>query len=299
MCISRRRHRVFMPQQCANNRQTEAAYSANRRVTVSQVMNAHAAQFGLSPHARPNLVDGLGGCAFARPDKNIRIVFNARQFCQNRQGRSVQINDFCAGFAVRQPVRRSILIAAQGWGAPLEMLSASKAAASLAISTSDRKRFIFLTGGFLIPCAGLSPRIPRRTAKAAIVKSTSRPQTKCRVFKIPHHGSVTGHSDDVWTQLLDVEPIAVTTPYDAGRKPLPTSKDIARISTLAGEFYLTSSSPSKASRKRAPAVEKTIREVGKLTSVASPVGIVRLRNGGSLSPNQWTTEFSGLAHKVA
>ena len=99
--------------------------------------------------------------------------------------------------------------------------------------------------------------------------------------------------------MLDAKPIAVTTPYDAGRKPLPTSEDIARISTLAGEFYLTSSSPSKASRKRAPAVEKTIREVGKLTSVASTAGFVRLRNGGSLSPNQWTAELSGLAHKVA
>jgi hypothetical protein len=117
------------------------------------------------------------------------------------------------------------------------------------------------------------------------------------VFKIPHHGSVTGHSDDVWTQMLEAKPIAVTTPYDAGRKPLPTSEDIARISTLAGEFYLTSSSPSKAHRKRAPAVEKTIREVGKLTSVASPAGFVRLQNGGLLSPNQWSAELSGLAHK--
>jgi hypothetical protein len=99
--------------------------------------------------------------------------------------------------------------------------------------------------------------------------------------------------------MLDAKPIAVTTPYDAGRKPLPTSEDIARISTLAGEFYLTSSSPPKASRKRAPAVEKTIRKVGKLTSVASTAGFVRLRNGGSLSPNQWTAELSGLAHKVA
>jgi hypothetical protein len=37
------------------------------------------------------------------------------------------------------------------------------------------------------------------TGWSAIVKSTSRPQIRCRVFKIPHHGSVTGHSDDVWT----------------------------------------------------------------------------------------------------
>jgi phosphoribosyl 1,2-cyclic phosphodiesterase len=134
---------------------------------------------------------------------------------------------------------------------------------------------------------------------SAIVNSTSRPQIRCRVFKVPHHGSVNGHSDDVWTQMLDVKPIAVATPFDAGRKPLPTSEDIARISTFAGEFYLTSSSPSKASRKRAPAVEKTIREVGKLTSVASPAGIVRLRNGGLRSPNQWTAELSGQAHKAA
>jgi hypothetical protein len=137
------------------------------------------------------------------------------------------------------------------------------------------------------------------TGWSAIVKSTSRPQIRCQVFKIPHHGSVTGHSDDVWTQLLDAKPIAVATPYGGGRKPLPTSEDIARISALAGQFYLTSSNPSKGSRRRAPAVERTIREVGKLTSVASPAGIVRLRNGGLLSPNQWTAELSGLAHKVA
>jgi hypothetical protein len=135
------------------------------------------------------------------------------------------------------------------------------------------------------------------TGWSAIVKSTSRPQIRCQVFKIPHHGSVTGHSDDVWAQMLEAKPIAVATNYVAGRKPLPTREDIVRISALAGEFYLTSSNQSKAARKREPAVEKTIREVGKLASIASPAGFVRLRNGGSLSPDQWRAELSGLAHK--
>jgi hypothetical protein len=135
------------------------------------------------------------------------------------------------------------------------------------------------------------------TGWSAIVNSTARPNIKGFLFKVPHHGSVNGHAEDVWTEMLHPEPISITTPYYAGRKPLPSSDDLLRISAKSGRFFVTSSKHASPN-KRQRSVEKMIAQVGKLTSILPMPGILRLRNDNPEEPDKWSVELSEQAYQV-
>jgi hypothetical protein len=45
---------------------------------------------------------------------------------------------------------------------------------------------------------------------------------KAGLYKVAHHGSLTGHNTDIWTELLEPSPIAVLSPWRLGRGHLPT-----------------------------------------------------------------------------
>jgi beta-lactamase superfamily II metal-dependent hydrolase len=122
-----------------------------------------------------------------------------------------------------------------------------------------------------------------------IVCSTCRPLgSVASVFKIPHHGSANGHSDDVWRTMVQANSFAVVTPYANGRTKLPTKEDVNRIRKRTPEGFITNSSrPSKVPR-RPPAVQKMINATVKSISVAEPrTGVVRFRNGGRADPQNW------------
>ena len=135
------------------------------------------------------------------------------------------------------------------------------------------------------------------TGWSPIVASPGRPKLKSSVFKVPHHGSENGHSELVWEQMLHAKPVALTTPYNRGRKPLPCEEDVRRIASLSGSFYLTSVL-SKSPKRRASAVEKMIAQVGRLQPISNIPGIVRLRNGGMDNPNAWVAELSSEARQM-
>jgi hypothetical protein len=129
---------------------------------------------------------------------------------------------------------------------------------------------------------------------SAIVQSKKRPQGRASLFKIPHHGSVTGHHDNVWSDMLIKLPIVVLSPfYNAGRK-IPTSNDVKRILDLAPNSYITARDPaSKSKINRPPSVERAIRDiVGKIRVAQPTMGWVRLQNGGKSSPDKWNVQLS-------
>lgn len=129
---------------------------------------------------------------------------------------------------------------------------------------------------------------------SAIVQSAERPQGCASIFKIPHHGLLTGHHNNVWSDMMIKSPIAVLSPFCNAGEILPTDKDVARITTLAPESYITTKYPSPKSHiSRSAAVERTIRErVGKIRAVQPAMGWVSLRNGGKSNPNLWTVDLS-------
>lgn len=92
----------------------------------------------------------------------------------------------------------------------------------------------------------------------SVVVSEHRARGKATVFKIPHHGSVTGHCEAVWSEMLTQQPIAFTTTFS--RSGLPTGADIERIKRYTDTFACTTV-PRSTLPKRDPAVERAMREV--------------------------------------
>jgi hypothetical protein len=102
----------------------------------------------------------------------------------------------------------------------------------------------------------------------AVLASTNRPADMGSLFKVPHHGSVTGHHDDVWNKLLISQPVAILTPWNRSSK-LPTRDDRARIGSYADRSFITAT-VAAASRPSSYAVAKTIRESKITVSAAEP-----------------------------
>jgi len=135
---------------------------------------------------------------------------------------------------------------------------------------------------------------------SAIIQSTERPPGRAAIFKVPHHGSVTGHHDNVWTEMVSQSPIAVLSPFHRADITLPSVRDVARIVKIAPETYITTREPVPRSRKRRdPAVERTVREtVGKIRLAQPRMGWVRIRNGGKSNPTNWNVELSAAACRL-
>lgn len=100
------------------------------------------------------------------------------------------------------------------------------------------------------------------------VLATFDPARKAQIFKVPHHGSITGHHDDVWTDLLEDSPVALLTPYRGGKNTVPNRSEIGNINMRTREAYITAPprlpSASRSARKEAAALgplAKNVREV--------------------------------------
>ena len=117
------------------------------------------------------------------------------------------------------------------------------------------------------------------TGWSVIVASRARPQKRAQVFKIPHHGSVTAHNDDVWTLMVQDQAYAVMTPFIKGKVSLPTQTDLSRIKGRSAQTYVTSASKKTQPIKRSNEVQRTISNTvrGTLTVRELPTGFVRLR----------------------
>lgn len=116
------------------------------------------------------------------------------------------------------------------------------------------------------------------TGWSAIVRSQTRPSGRACVFKVPHHGSATADDTDVWSEMLRENPFAVLTPFVHGNVGLPTRGDVRRICNYTPNAYTTARFPTRLTRKRHRAVEKTVSEtVRSIRVLAGPTGQVRFR----------------------
>jgi hypothetical protein len=118
-------------------------------------------------------------------------------------------------------------------------------------------------------------------------------QAKAGLFKIAHHGSVTGHHDGIWTALLSQNPPAILTPWNRGSK-LPTQVDCDRILSHTNLAYATSRPVSARAKRKDPAVEKTLDEANiTVRDAEPPTGFVHLRM--SLKNYSWEVTLSDEA----
>jgi hypothetical protein len=133
----------------------------------------------------------------------------------------------------------------------------------------------------------------------AILNGSSVVRGKSIFFKIPHHGSVNAHDESVWSELLHRDPYAVVSPYSRGRKPLPTTEDVSRISQLTTNAYATA--PTRKRDKKF--TSRVVGEFVKLTTsdirqVDSGAGHVRLRKRISEPTNTWQVIMTGDAYRI-
>lgn len=127
----------------------------------------------------------------------------------------------------------------------------------------------------------------------AVLASVSKPTTKAALFKIPHHGSFNGHSDDVVATMLGVKPVSIITTMNT--HALPKSEDLERISKYSNSVFLTTE-PLVRPPARSRAVEEQLKMVVKRRRVIPNfIGHIRVRmlNGAV------TIELNENARKAA
>jgi len=130
------------------------------------------------------------------------------------------------------------------------------------------------------------------------VNESFSPEAKAQVVKLPHHGSVTGHHDAMWTNLLVRSPIALLAPFRGGNIALPSRDDRRRICSLTPNAYVT------AAVQRPGAVDARVqREARSLGPLArnprepwGPAGHIRARS--RIGDANWTVEVSPPARKL-
>jgi beta-lactamase superfamily II metal-dependent hydrolase len=124
----------------------------------------------------------------------------------------------------------------------------------------------------------------------------SRFGAKAGVYKIPHHGSLTGHNADVWAEMLESSPIAVLSPWRLGRGRLPAPAGVKAITARTRNAYATSAEGGSRARKRHPSVQTFLRSNNiRVHSLEAPTGFVRLRKRRG---EQWSIELFGAACRL-
>ena len=66
--------------------------------------------------------------------------------------------------------------------------------------------------------------------------------SKCHVFKVPHHGSQNGYNDKVWERMVD-KPISIITRFNQSN--LPTDEMVAKIAKESSAVYVVGTRPTR------------------------------------------------------
>lgn len=129
-----------------------------------------------------------------------------------------------------------------------------------------------------------------------IVESNERPDAKASVNKVAHHGSENGHYPDVWSRMLEPNPVALVAPYNSGRKKLPSLDDVTRIIRLTNRAFITSPLRDRTFRGKTGSVNRTINEVARRIRTAdAEEGYIRIRKSADDASDKWRIELFGKA----
>ncbi|WP_247710130.1 hypothetical protein [Qipengyuania xiapuensis] len=114
-------------------------------------------------------------------------------------------------------------------------------------------------------------------------------------FKLPHHGSATGHYGPVWNDMLIDDVFSALAPFNKGKK-LPSSADLNRIANLTSNAYATSLPESRKKLKRPALVESIIHQKGvELLAEWTDLGQLRFRRPKAAVGQAWEVELFGSA----
>ncbi|HHL4079885.1 MBL fold metallo-hydrolase [Burkholderia sola] len=118
----------------------------------------------------------------------------------------------------------------------------------------------------------------------------ARDKLAAAIYKVAHHGSITGEYDGIWTELLQSKPICLLTPFVWGKVKLPKDTDRHRILERSSEAYISSGASRRAWYDR-----ETENSLGRICEWLTPInngfGAVRVRR----TNNVWETSLFGDA----
>lgn len=148
--------------------------------------------------------------------------------------------------------------------------------------------------------ADLEQVADERKGWKAIILADNCPGGKATVFKIPHHGSITAHNDDVWQDKLVSNALAIATPWSLAGHSLPTESDRSRIGALTPAAFLTSRLIANPAPRRPKPVEKQLHEEHKkIRKIPFGRGAIRLRTAPKNHPQSvWGIELFGTASLI-
>jgi len=119
------------------------------------------------------------------------------------------------------------------------------------------------------------------------------------IFKVPHHGSITAHSDSVWDGMIADDPLVILTPFNRGRKKLPSDEDRKRITDRSDNVFLSQCGTASIKKLRNHTVEKTIKEtVGKLRSIQNNPGIISITGKIGSNIREWDVKLANGACRL-
>jgi hypothetical protein len=157
-------------------------------------------------------------------------------------------------------------------------------------------------GGHRILLGGdLHVKADRSLGWLAIVDAHAGANAKHHAFKVPHHGSPTGHHNEVWDTMVVGQTCAVTTPFVGGSVKLPSTDDCRRILSKTQNSYLTAPPIPGKFRDVNKTVERTVQEATRSAYfVPGKYGHVRLRkNFTEPIDAPWRVELFGSAVSMA
>ena len=126
-------------------------------------------------------------------------------------------------------------------------------------------------------------------------KKSSIIDAKASLFKVSHHGSETGHHDNIWTDLLNTDPFCLVAPFNRNPK-LPKESDIARINSYTDNAYITSYERDARSSTSTDSYIRRRMSDRKATYAHEPYSYVRARKDNVES---WAIETYGRAKKLS
>ncbi|MCW6507397.1 MBL fold metallo-hydrolase [Lichenifustis flavocetrariae] len=130
----------------------------------------------------------------------------------------------------------------------------------------------------------------------ALNRAAWRNRGQACFFKIPHHGSVTGHHPLTWTDLLLSDVTSGLTPWSRGRK-LPSNTDVDRILRYTSNAHIASRVRVGKSKKRDQRVEQTLTKFGiQVEGGDQTLGHLRFRK---LLTSKWQVEYGGDSSKLS
>jgi len=130
---------------------------------------------------------------------------------------------------------------------------------------------------------------------AVIVDKWSKTRKPSSLYKVAHHGSATGHCEQVWSILLEEDPIACLTPWVLAGNRIPTDAQQKIIKDKSKFAYIASAASRKP--KMDSGMLKRLKDIGSNISLVD-TGFGAVRHRKKIDANTWSVELFGAAQQL-